>query len=210
MSCHTGHVTIIPPLDWAHYRKGVVNMEAGWRQLKVWVLSCVVVATMVAACTTEAATTTRSLADARQSQPTAAAAITELWVDPVHGSDDHSGASAEDALATISAAWAQIPSDSALSDHGYRIQLLPGDYGESIFLAVASNSPSTLTIPDFDDWQGPAPVGALDNEVGYDYAKQPRASGGHPGAFAGGGEAPAAGVLLFLPGLVNGSPTCSR
>lgn len=52
---------------------------------------------------------------------------TELWVDPVNGDDAASGASREDALRTVDAAWRQIPAGAELTT-GYRIMLAPGTY----------------------------------------------------------------------------------
>jgi hypothetical protein len=108
-------------------------MNRGWIQLKLGVLCCVVVATLAAACHTNAAMLPSSPMAVPAAQPAAANAAVELWVDPVQGDDHNSGATADDALATISAAWEQIPSDEPLHDQGYRIQLLPGDYSDSTF-----------------------------------------------------------------------------
>ncbi len=54
--------------------------------------------------------------------------LTDIWVDPVGGSDANSGTSRSQPLRTVSAAWAEIPSATALNGTGYRIQLLPGAY----------------------------------------------------------------------------------
>ena len=50
----------------------------------------------------------------------------EVWVDPLNGSDAHSGDTRDQALATVTAAWERIPQD--LTDTGYHIHLLPGPY----------------------------------------------------------------------------------
>ena len=107
-------------------------MREEWRLVKLWVLCSVLLAVLGAACgsSVAAATPVPTVAGV---PPTASAALTDLWVDPVHGSDDNSGATRESALATISEAWAQIPRGTILSEPGYRIQLLPGDYAESTF-----------------------------------------------------------------------------
>ncbi len=52
--------------------------------------------------------------------------LLDLWVDPVAGSDGHSGLSRSSALKSLSAAWTKIPEGQALSETGYRINLLPG------------------------------------------------------------------------------------
>lgn len=62
-----------------------------------------------------------------------APALTDIWVDPVNGSDGNSGSSRAQALRTFAAAWAQIPAGSTLTTTGYRILLAPGDYAESGF-----------------------------------------------------------------------------
>ena len=55
--------------------------------------------------------------------------LTEVFVDPRNGSDERSGASRTEALRTVVEAWRRIPSSRSLSV-GYRIQLLPGTYGD--------------------------------------------------------------------------------
>jgi hypothetical protein len=57
--------------------------------------------------------------------------VSNLWVDPVHGDDGHSGASSNAALRTISEAWARIPSYTPFTTNGYRIRLMPGDYAQT-------------------------------------------------------------------------------
>lgn len=57
--------------------------------------------------------------------------LTNLWVNPVSGNDGASGYASNQALRTISAAWNRVPSGQTLSNFGYRILLLPGDYPES-------------------------------------------------------------------------------
>ena len=55
--------------------------------------------------------------------------VTDLWVDPLNGSDDADSLSAENALKTLDAAWRKIPMGQALGT-GYRIRLQPGEYPE--------------------------------------------------------------------------------
>lgn len=54
-------------------------------------------------------------------------AVTDVWVDPVTGSDARSGSSRSQALATVAEAWNRIPQSSILSS-GYRLQLVAGTY----------------------------------------------------------------------------------
>ena len=56
--------------------------------------------------------------------------LTDLWVDPVNGDDNRSGASRAQALRTITAAWQRIPT-GLLAGTGYRMQLVAGSYPES-------------------------------------------------------------------------------
>jgi hypothetical protein len=56
-------------------------------------------------------------------------ALTELFVDPERGSDTDDGRTRTTALRTVSEAWRRIPSSQTLSN-GYRINLLPGTYGD--------------------------------------------------------------------------------
>ena len=52
--------------------------------------------------------------------------LTDIWVDPVSGDDNNSGASVGQPLKTITAAWNLIPGE--FTNTGYRINLLPGTY----------------------------------------------------------------------------------
>ncbi|MCW2996362.1 MAG: hypothetical protein JWQ18_3857, partial [Conexibacter sp.] len=51
--------------------------------------------------------------------------VTDLWVDPVNGSDDAWGTTRATALRTLDAAWRRIPQATTLST-GVRIRILPG------------------------------------------------------------------------------------
>jgi hypothetical protein len=101
-------------------------MKTNWQPLKLWILGLVALVTLGVACGTTAASPAPNL-------PQASAATIELWVDPVAGSDDNTGTTRDDALATVSAAWAMIPRATPLTGDGYRILLLPGDYADSTF-----------------------------------------------------------------------------
>jgi hypothetical protein len=61
--------------------------------------------------------------------------LTDLWVDPLLGDDEHSGSSRQNALRTVSAAWDRIPAGTALASTGYRLQLVAGLYPQD-FLPV--------------------------------------------------------------------------
>ncbi|MBC7812070.1 MAG: right-handed parallel beta-helix repeat-containing protein [Burkholderiales bacterium] len=56
-------------------------------------------------------------------------ALTEVWIDPINGDDDASGASRDAALRTLSAAWNRIPVGAEL-ETGYRIRLVAGTYDD--------------------------------------------------------------------------------
>ncbi len=53
--------------------------------------------------------------------------VTDVWVDPVSGSDSRSGVNRAQALRTVTEAWNRIPRGSSLST-GYRLQLVTGSY----------------------------------------------------------------------------------
>ena len=87
--------------------------------------------------------------------------LTDLWVDPVGGSDSNSGASASQAMRTVTAAWNAVPSNTTLSTTGYRIRLMPGSYPASSvpnywesrhgtyacpILLSAADGPGTVTL----------------------------------------------------------------
>ena len=59
--------------------------------------------------------------------------LSELWVDPQHGDNGRSGASRDQALATIGEAWRRIPQGQPLQNTGYRINLVAGDYPDDTF-----------------------------------------------------------------------------
>lgn len=53
--------------------------------------------------------------------------LSDLWVDPVSGDDDNSGASRSQALRSVNAAWNMIPQGRSLTQ-GIRIMLAAGNY----------------------------------------------------------------------------------
>lgn len=57
--------------------------------------------------------------------------LTDIWVDPVSGSDGNSGATRAQALRTVTEAWNRIPVGTPLTTTGYRIMLVAGTYPES-------------------------------------------------------------------------------
>jgi hypothetical protein len=59
--------------------------------------------------------------------------LTDLWVDPVNGGDARTGASRDQALRTVTEAWNRIPQGTPLTESGYRLLLVAGDYSDSDF-----------------------------------------------------------------------------
>ncbi len=57
--------------------------------------------------------------------------LEDIWVDPVNGNDMNTGNSAINPLKTFSEAWDRIPQSQALTNTGYRIMLMPGNYNEN-------------------------------------------------------------------------------
>lgn len=54
--------------------------------------------------------------------------LTEVWVDPVHGSDAASGRSRSEALRSLQAAWQRIPASTPLTGSGFHVKLTSGEY----------------------------------------------------------------------------------
>jgi hypothetical protein len=52
--------------------------------------------------------------------------LTQIWVDPVNGSDQNNGTTRSQALASLETAWSLIPSTTMTT--GYKISLVAGDY----------------------------------------------------------------------------------
>ncbi len=65
------------------------------------------------------------------SYPSTSAVWQDIWVDAATGHDGNSGTSSNQALRSISAAWAKIPALAPLAHTGYRVRVLPGDYRAS-------------------------------------------------------------------------------
>jgi hypothetical protein len=57
--------------------------------------------------------------------------VTNLWVDPVNGSDSNAGTSRGAAFRSLTAAWNRVPINTTLTT-GFRINLVAGTYSESI------------------------------------------------------------------------------
>lgn len=55
----------------------------------------------------------------------------EFWVDPVHGDDDRSGLSADQALRTFTVAWSRVP-EGVLLTQPYRIRLMSGTFSRDL------------------------------------------------------------------------------
>ena len=73
------------------------------------------------------ATVTQSGTDARY-YDMGAPVLTDIWVDPANGSDNHSGGTRAEGLRTITAAWNRIPERTTPSASGFRIMLAAGSY----------------------------------------------------------------------------------
>lgn len=73
--------------------------------------------------------------------------LTDLWVNPVGGNDNNSGATRAQALRTINAAWGKIPRGTTLNTTGYRILLVAGDYAESNFPTYWEQRYGTFNFP---------------------------------------------------------------
>lgn len=73
-------------------------------------------------------------------------ALVDLWVDPVRGADAASGASREQALRTVTAAWRRVPLGTPLTT-GFRINLVAGTYPESSVPTYWESRRGTVTAP---------------------------------------------------------------
>ncbi|MDL1896072.1 right-handed parallel beta-helix repeat-containing protein [Anaerolineae bacterium CFX7] len=73
--------------------------------------------------------------------------LSDLWVNPVSGNDNNSGATRAQALRTINAAWNRIPRGTTLNTTGYRILLVAGDYAASNFPAYWEERYGAFNFP---------------------------------------------------------------
>ncbi len=73
--------------------------------------------------------------------------LSDLWVNPVSGSDSASGATRAQALRTIGAAWNRIPRGTTLNTTGYRILLVAGDYPDTNFPVYWEQRYGTFNFP---------------------------------------------------------------
>ena len=72
--------------------------------------------------------------------------VTDYYVDPAAGNDDNSGTSSSNPKRTVTDIWNSIPSSSNLSQ-GYRINLLPGNYGTNHLPNYWELKKGTATAP---------------------------------------------------------------
>ncbi len=79
--------------------------------------------------------------------PIGSPVLAELWVDPLHGDDGRSGATRDQALATINEAWRRIPQGQPLHGNGYRINLVAGDYPSDAFPVYWEDRHGTYQFP---------------------------------------------------------------
>jgi hypothetical protein len=94
-----------------------------------------------------AAWTPPALQSGQETYPIGSPVLTDLWVDPLLGDDGRSGASRDQALATISEAWRRIPAGQPLQGTGYRINLMAGDYPESVYPQYWEDRHGTYDFP---------------------------------------------------------------
>jgi hypothetical protein len=73
--------------------------------------------------------------------------LTDLWVDPVHGSDSNGGLSRQNSLRSLSAAWNRIPAGTALSSTGYCVQLVSGTYPDNLLPVYMEDRHGTYHFP---------------------------------------------------------------
>ena len=73
--------------------------------------------------------------------------LTEIWVDPLNGDDANDGATRAQALRTVRAAWNRIPAGTMLTETGYRIQLVAGEYSTENFPVYWDNRHGTTDFP---------------------------------------------------------------
>src|SRR5947207_2299501 len=73
-----------------------------------------------------------ALSDSGQPYDIGTPTLTDVWVDPVHGSDGNSGAARDQAVQSLKEAWARIPAQTPLTTTGYRILLTAGDYATGL------------------------------------------------------------------------------
>ena len=71
---------------------------------------------------------------------------TDIWVDPVGGSDTRSGTTRATAVRTIAEAWGRVPANQTLST-GYRIQLVAGTYSAATMPNYWENRAGTYANP---------------------------------------------------------------
>jgi len=72
---------------------------------------------------------------------------TDLWVDPISGSDNNSGATRAHALRSLNAAWERIPQNTMLAETGYRVMLAAGEYPESVLPNYLESRHGTAQFP---------------------------------------------------------------
>jgi hypothetical protein len=72
--------------------------------------------------------------------------VSDVWVDPVHGSDANDGSSTARALQTLTEAWNRIPQGTTLT-RGYRLQLMPGTYNRAAIPNYMESRYGTTEFP---------------------------------------------------------------
>jgi uncharacterized protein (TIGR03437 family) len=92
--------------------------------------------------------------------------LTDIWVDPSAGNDNNSGATRDQSLRTLTAAWNRIPRGTTLTGAGYRIKLAAGVYPPSTipsYFELRYGAPQSPVIIQSADGRGAAVVTAFMN-----------------------------------------------
>ncbi len=71
---------------------------------------------------------------------------TDVWVDPVKGSDANDGSTREKALKNVDAAWLKVPKGGVLTT-GYRLQLVAGSYPDTTAVRYWEDRHGTAQAP---------------------------------------------------------------
>jgi hypothetical protein len=71
----------------------------------------------------------------------------DIWVDPVRGNNNNTGATRLKALRTLDAAWNRIPQGVVFNSTGYRIMLVSGTYASSTLPVYMESRYGTFNCP---------------------------------------------------------------
>jgi len=93
-------------------------------------------------------------------------ALSDIWVDPNVGNDNNSGATRDQSLRTLTAAWNRIPRGTTLTGAGFRIKLAAGVYPPSAvpgYFELRYGTPQAPIIIQSAEGRGAAVVTAFMN-----------------------------------------------